>query len=340
LRPLAAYEIAAIYGVAFGLAAATWRYVEKPVRARRVLLSRQRMFALAAATTCLAVAAGGGIRLSEGLWNTPPASVSQLLAAAHDTALSRPCHNWDRKTPDGLANCTLGATDRGRIDFVLLGDSHAGAVATAVDAAAGSVGRKGLQLTSDNCPPLLRTQILVDREMRDCEARNEAALALMQQFHIRRAILVGAWVQYMDGYDKTLRLRDSLEATENDVVKFRRALTDTVDAFRKAGVDLLILGPVPEIAWNVPTMLAAKEWRRQPLPQGPSLDEFLASQRKVMAVLRDLESNGSTVVYPHEQLCASTCLIRMGRDVLYTDSEHLSLSGADLLRPVFARHLK
>ena len=76
-----------------------------------------------------------------------------------------------------------------------------------------------------------------------------------------------------------------------------------------------------------------------PFPEGPSLDDFMTSQRKIMPLLKELERDHINVIYPHERLCAATCLIRLNGEVLYSDSEHLSTHGADLLRPMFVSKL-
>ncbi len=63
------------------------------------------------------------------------------------------------------------------------------------------------------------------------------------------------------------------------------------------------------------------------------------SQRKIMPVLKELERDHVNMIYPHERLCAATCLIQLNGEVLYSDDEHLSTHGADLLRPMFASQL-
>jgi hypothetical protein len=112
-----------------------------------------------------------------------------------------------------------------------------------------------------------------------------------------------------------------------------------LDRLRTDGIDVVIVGPVPEIGWNVPSVLAAKEWRKQPMPEGPSLADFMSSQRKIMPILRELEHDGVHIVYPHEALCTSTCSVQLNGQILYRDSEHLTTQGADLLRPMFVQQL-
>jgi peptidoglycan/LPS O-acetylase OafA/YrhL len=339
LREPQSYEIVALYSLACVIAAATWHYLEKPFRTRNGLISTRRVFMLGAGLSCLALMMGAALRATE-VWSTPPAEVARILAAANDYAPSLgPCHNWDRKNPNQLSNCIIGANDRPAIDFALWGDSHAGAIAIAVNAAANSVSKKGLQLTADDCPPLLRTQVIVGNVMSDCEARNEMAFDLLLRHRIRKAILAGAWVQYVEGDYKALRPNDERKADGDKVAAFRQAIAQTLDRLRTAGIDVVIVGPVPEIGWNVPSVLAAKEWRKQPMPEGPSLADFMSSQGKIMPILRKLEPDAVGIIYPHQVLCRSFCLVQLNGQILYRDNEHLTTQGANLLRPMIVQQL-
>ena len=340
LREPAPHEIALIYLVALGLAAGTWHYLEKPIRARKGLVPAKQLFASAAAVTCLAVAIGGGLGATQGLWAGPPPAVTRILAAAKDFAPSRTaCHNWDRKRPQQFADCIMGDLQRPAFDFALWGDSHAGAVAGAVDAVARELGQKGLQLTSDNCLPVLGTEVILNGAVTDCEARNEATFDLLRQHRVRRVILAGAWIQYLGDYDKVLRMGGKAKAAASSEEALRRGLQQTIRRLHAAGIDVVIVGPVPEIGWNVPSVLAAREWRGKAPPDGPRPADFMAHQRRIMSILSELERDGVAVLYPHERLCQSTCVVRLDGQVLYSDREHLTTAGADLLRPMFARHL-
>jgi peptidoglycan/LPS O-acetylase OafA/YrhL len=341
LREPSALEIAFIYLLAVVLAAATWHYLEKPIRARKGQGSTAGVFAGAATVACVTVAIGWWApRAAEAVWGTSATDVARLLAAAKDYAPALgSCHNWDRKQPERLSHCTMGAQDRLEFDFVLWGDSHAGAVAMAVDGAARDLGKKGLQLTSDDCLPFLRTRVILNRQATDCEARNEASFELMRQLGIHRVMLAGAWVQYAGDYNKVLQPSGVSTTAEDNVAAFRQGFRQTIDILRAAGIDVVVVGPVPQIGWNVPSRLATMTWRKKPLPDGPSLDDFMKSERKIMPLLKELERDHVNVMYPHERLCAVTCLIHLNGEVLYSDDEHLSTRGADLLRPMFISQL-
>jgi peptidoglycan/LPS O-acetylase OafA/YrhL len=339
LREPAAHEIALVYLAAAVLAAGTWQYIEKPVRARTGPVPVNFLFVSATAVTCLVVAIGVGLRTTQ-VSRAPPLAVARILAAAKDFSPSRAgCHNWDRKNPAQFSDCVMGNRDRPEFDFALWGDSHAGAVAGAVDAVGQELGQKGLQLTADNCPPLLRTQVFVNGALSDCEARNETALTLLRQHHVRRVLLVGAWVQYLGNYDQAIRPSDEPSAAINNTAAFLVTLRQTVSLLRAAGIDVVLVGPAPEIGWHVPSVLAARKWRGQALPDGPSLGDFLENQRKVLPALKQLEADGLPVMYPHERLCRPTCIVHLVGQILYSDNEHLTTPGADLLRPMFARQL-
>jgi peptidoglycan/LPS O-acetylase OafA/YrhL len=340
LREPDVFEIAVLYGLSVFLAAITWRYVEQPVRKRKILIPVRHLFASAAATTCLAAGVGLGVRASAGVWGPPPPNVAYILAAAKDYApLHSACHNWDRRAPELFLNCTIGDKDKESIDFVLWGDSHAGALGMAVDTAAINVSKKGLQLTADNCPPLLRTHVILRNKETDCNARNDIALDLLHQHRIRRVILASAWSQYLGRGDKELKpVREPAAAKDNRAV-FRWALEQTISKLRAMHIDVLIVGPVPKIGWDVPSMLAAAEWRKRPSPEGPSFENFLLTERDIISALRELEHSDVHVFYPHELLCNSICRVKQHGEVLYSDTEHLSIKGAELLIPAFVSNL-
>ena len=341
LREPAPHEIALLYLTAVVLAAATWRFIEKPIRARKGSLPARRLFAAAAAVTVLAIAVGTGLRATqERLLAAPPPDVARILAAAKDFAPSRAaCHNWDRKRPDQFADCVMGDRGQPGFDFALWGDSHAGAVAGAVDAVGRDLLLKGLQLTSDDCLPVLGVDVVLNGAVTDCAARNEATFALLPQHHVRQVILAGAWVQYLGDYNKVLRLLGGADASLHSTAVLSRQLNQTIRRLQDAGIEVVIVGPVPYIGWNVPSVLAASASRGMAPPDGPRLGDFMAHQRHVLAILREAEQDGAAIIYPHERLCQLTCIVRLDGQVLYSDDEHLTTAGAKLLQPMFVRKL-
>jgi peptidoglycan/LPS O-acetylase OafA/YrhL len=333
------YEITALYLLSVVLAAATWRYLETPIRARKGRGSAKAVFAGAATAGGVVILLSASLNVGARFWTMPP-DAARILEAAEDYApRSSPCHNWDRVGMDKLSDCTIGAAGRPGFDFVLWGDSHAGAIGAATDTAGHQTEKRGLQLTADSCPPLLGMRIFDQGGETHCEAYNDAALRLVRQLGIRQAILAGAWIQYVAAPGTVIRLRQDPGSASDNLAVLQRSLQQTIERLRAIDTNVLLVGPVPEIGWHVPTALAKMAWHGQPLREGPAFADFLQSEQPILAELKKWERNGVPVVYPHERLCKSTCAVRLGDTILYSDSEHLTKKGAELLLPQLARYL-
>lgn len=176
---------------------------------------------------------------------------------------------------------------------------------------------------------------------------NGAAIELLQKYRIRKVILVAQWAWYAEGngvkqqqvWPVSLRPADETSVTENGGNALQHALTVTIDLLRAADIKVIVVGPIPEIGWNVPAVLAALQWRQQPKPEGPAANEFFNRQRVVFPILKALERE-TVVVYPHERLCSSFCLVELEGKILYRDGEHLTIGGAELLEPMLVRALQ
>jgi peptidoglycan/LPS O-acetylase OafA/YrhL len=339
LQEPAPHVIALLYLTAFVLAAITWRFVEKPIRACRGSSSARHVFTAATAITVLAITVGTGLRLAQGL-TEPPTNVAHILAAAKDFAPSRAaCHNWDRQSRDQFADCVMGDKSQPGFDFALWGDSHAGAVAGVVDTVGRDISLKGLQLTSDDCLPVLGVNVVLGGAVTDCAARNEATYVLLTEHRVRQVVMEGAWFQYLGTDGKSLRLSNGTDTGLQSSEVLSRQMTQTIRRLQRSGIAVTIVGPVPYIGWNVPSVLAARASRGILPREGPRFSDFAEHQRQTLAILREAEANGATIVYPHERLCQLTCLVRLDDQILYSDDEHLTTAGATILQPMFMGEL-
>ena len=166
------------YVVAGALATITWLLIEKPIRDRRGWFTTRRVFIWAAGVSCIVIAAGATLRSAERLWQPPPtlrACLPQQMTTLLAKADAKIGIVWPRHS---LRIARLVTTAEASLILPCRGDSHAGAIGEAVAAAAKEVTKRGLQFTSDNCPPLLDTNIVVDKTVTDCGARNAAAFEL------------------------------------------------------------------------------------------------------------------------------------------------------------------
>jgi peptidoglycan/LPS O-acetylase OafA/YrhL len=346
LRELKGQEIAALYAFALVLSAATWRFVELPIRLRKIRFSTKQTLATCAGFGCALVALGLAIWGTNGLQARLPADVVRTLSASSDFDSQRyACHNWDRSDLAGSSNCIIGATEKAAFNFAFWGDSIAGSMASAVDFAARSTGVKGLQLTTAACPPLLETDVVLRHRLTDCRERNEAAFRLLKKHGIRHVIMGAEWEWYADGegigfgtsWPVALRANGSTRQDQKGPLALQEALKSTIERLRAENIDVTVLGPIPIIGWNVPEVIATLEWRGVRPPDGLTLDEFMNQQRTIFPIMKVLEQEGVRVVYPGAYLCASICFLRLDDEILYKDGEHLTTRGAALLQPLFVR---
>jgi hypothetical protein len=121
-------------------------------------------------------------------------------------------------------------------------------------------------------------------------------------------------------------------------------LTRTVLRLRALGKHVAILGPVPEIGYDVPTAAQVVYWSGRNLESiiAPTRDAFLERNRLVLALLDTLRrTTGVEVVMLDSQTCdSSICHVLLRGRLLYRDDDHLSTFGSMQLAPLFANVLR
>ncbi len=270
----------------------------------------------------------------------------QALAYLAPEADAIPADCFSRPAADVLAGrtCLIGAANA-KPTFVIWGDSHAARAAVAVSDAGRAMHQTGWYAATASCPPLIDVKWTTI----GCTAFNQAVMRRIRNDGTTTVILSAFWEFYAAGQqvgDKTFfALTDPQTVTpgrsENARV-FRRGLLRTVDALHREGKRVIILGPIPEIGWSVPALLAKAAQSGQPLPSGPTLDAFLSRQASVLETLREAARRpGVTIVYLHPALCtAGGCAIGANGQTFYRDDNHLSNVGVRLIEPTIAASLR
>ena len=349
VRPLTTLEAAALIAISFVIAHLSWRFVESPFRAKRRNFSRNQIFAFASGATVVMLALGATIDVRDGLPSrvSPEVAVAAAGAFDADVAFRRRCSNFSPAQVSKDVLCRIGSNHRAPPTFVLWGDSHADALASVVSNVARDAGQTGLFAGSGGCAPLLGVSRTASRAF-PCESFNDRVVDLIRGDEtLSTVILVSRWVLTADGRrylnesgaDASVRDSQSHEVglAENRAV-FRRGLERTLAALRDAGKRVVVVGPVPEIGFDVPTTLARNLWFKRGFEIEPARDAFLARQRFVLDTLNELQHRFAFVlIEPHELLCdAARCSVGTGDRPLYVDDNHLSITGAATLRALFA----
>ncbi|GAA0542467.1 peptidoglycan/LPS O-acetylase OafA/YrhL [Rhizomicrobium palustre] len=336
-------ETAGLVALTLAASVLSWRFIEQPFRAKDAV-SRKPLFAMAAAAMALlCIFAGVGIT-TNGL---PGRFDSKIVAIAAQQAPRDAVrdHCFGIKPEDVSVHrlCGIGE-ERQPASFVLWGDSHAEAIEPAIADIAKRHNRRGLFAGSPSCVPLVG----VDRyDVPACRAFNDRVLAMiLRHKEITTVILMARWGKAAQGTaygnegNGFVAIGDDeahAQAPAENAPIFARGLKRTVDALRAGGKQVLLVGPVPEIGWTVPQVLArlAQE-HREHVVVSPPAKKFYEREAEVLPLFHAMaEQQGVSAVFPHDYLCKSgRCAVRKEGIPLYKDEHHLSDYGAKKLEPL------
>lgn len=342
---LSPQEIAGLIALSFTLAFLSWRFVELPFRGRQGVLSRHKLFAVAGISIVVAAAVGEILILENGFPQRYDANVRAILAEVDDRdPRARRCTDLAPKKVTTEHLCHIGRTNQ-QPSFLLWGDSHAGAMLPAIDAAASIKDRAGWFAGYNGCAPLLG----VSRpDSPKCRPFNDAMLRIALRPDIRLVLLDARWALYSDPapYDVDDRrgaMTDSqftdgnAESAAAMSAVFARGLIRTVQTLVAAGKKVVIVSSVPETRWPVPQALAYSALTGIRIEIEPTKSEFLARQKFAFALFNDMRARfGVAIVYPDKALCSPRmCVVARHGIPLYFDAGHLDVYGARPLAALF-----
>ena len=347
-RPLNHAEQVVILAAVLLAALLLWRFVEQPLRSGGGLPNAPALKAIAAG--CAAVVALGLLLHSDraSLWrlsSPAQASLSQLRTATKSRPACYRDAGWLENAPAGRKACRWSTPTATGSDLVIWGDSHAGALAPELAERllqAGGI-RSGLLLSRPHCPPLQGVILQGSKVDPDCAAYVAAVLAAVARHKPKLVVVVARWALISselrspgDGSEPG-RI---LEAASGRRISLGEALGHTLGQLRRHTEHVVVIGPVPEIEYNVPATLVRSLRGLSRLPPVWRHD-FERRQSLVLAALGEIEAAGqATVLYPHTALCeGKTCAVADGVRPLYSDDDHLSPFGAERVARALAPRL-
>ncbi len=241
------------------------------------------------------------------------------------------------------------------VGAVLLGDSHADAVVTAV-AAAAPAGLGVMDLTYASCPTLFDMKYL---ETRSAENKGQrcAAYQLWVESHLQgvphsvplvivnRAMAYALGPEYAfdgsAGHPMVYFDVPHVESSPEFLAQFAARLTDSICRFA-AQRTVYVVKPIPEMSERVPQYMARALILGQQRHVGLALADHLKRQAFVIKAYEDAQAKcGVKLLDPYPWLCPDGLCAGEDRGMpLYYDDDHLSERGnkrlVPMFRPVFA----
>jgi hypothetical protein len=250
--------------------------------------------------------------------------------------------------PESIIPCKVG--DKSQTpSFIIIGDSHAPTYGKAIHNSAAINHVAGILSYSKWCPTLL--DMITKPQVGDiaCNQYNHMAFSYIKEHpEIKTVILASRWTIWVEGnrYKQEEGSNAQLEDTLNEVpsntseeLLFRIGLERTVKAILGLGRKVVIVAPLPEIGYDVPSanFIASRTGRNINEIIAPSEEEFLARNQKTFSIFKSIEDKyGIKIIEPWKILCMEgKCRVAVNGIPLYNDDDHLSIFGSELLSPIF-----
>jgi peptidoglycan/LPS O-acetylase OafA/YrhL len=320
----------------------SWRFIETPIRERRLLGSDRAIFAFGLTATALGALFGYAAYSSGGFPWRARAALSGFVAPTRSPRQHECFDDYSRGT---IRSCEIGSAGAAHTSFLVVGDSHALSLLPALDALAARHDLRGIFSGTSGCLPFLgavpsRDPVSAER----CTLLTEGALRTARELHLSQVILVARWNYYTEiGPDGTFQAvlnshHHSISVGESRAV-FSEQLRATVAAYRQIGATISVILQVPQQRVGPEALLY-----RRALPKllggvdsrsvgTLDLAQHRLDQRYAEAAFRNFP--GLQVVDLSAMLCerAGTCVMFHGGQSLYFDDNHLSLLGAQYIEP-------
>jgi peptidoglycan/LPS O-acetylase OafA/YrhL len=344
LGDLAPAETAGLLALALVLSLLSWHFVEQPARHAGARLPWSRLVTVATCCVLCVSSAGAGLLLWRGL-------PGRMTDEAFGLIASQPLRNGDYRS------CYVSSPAEARISklckignaatdpsFVLWGDSHAEALRGAVHAAAAASDSAGAFAGENGCPPLIGT---TQPQKPTCPAISDALFHLIAGTKsIDTVILAARWGWWAEGspYKREsgppvpLGLPGVPDAEVGNRAALSAGLEHTIAALLSAGKRVWLVGPVPEVGYDVPRYSYLRSLGfAGGLDIAPTRAEFSQRQVFVLDLMKGLTDRYPLgTIWPHERLCNEiSCAVARDNHLLYADDDHLSVFGAQSIAGLF-----
>lgn len=317
----------------------SYHLVETPARRYLTNMSMRKNAAVLLSCAIAVTVAGLGVRLNQGVNGRLPAEVE---------AISLESKNKNPRRDECLLmtgvvspSCTFGGSE---LQAIVLGDSHANAVVSAVVSAAPSSNSAIMEWTYSGCPTIQGVHHPVQRQ---CGEFVEWAIQKLKTIPSNiPVVIVNRYAQYAIGANENIG-EDNIpqvyfskpyQTSEPDFIdEYSRNLKDTACEIAKNHTVYLVR-PIPEMGVDVPTRAARAALAGTQKPIYVSLADYNHRQAfiwKAQDAARD--QCGVKILNPLPYLCSDgRCVGTKDNQPLYRDDDHLSESGNKVLVPMFS----
>ncbi|MEM6278871.1 MAG: acyltransferase family protein [Verrucomicrobiota bacterium] len=331
--------------ISFLLSWLTYRFVETPVRKRRILRGGKSLVLSALALSLLLV--GIGYALEAGILRKPGKPGGEMEWKVEIGVPGIPAlEDWG-ETEERIR---FGSEEKTDVEFLVWGDSHSLAMTSVLDDLGKEYGISLYSAWQQGDPPIL--DVASRKYPQEGKIFDERVRLFIEKRNFAAAFLVARWPIYVEG---TPAGSTGFSITPPSVKWDRRSaartlfeaeFADTVEFLQDKGIDVYVVANVGYQPVNVP------EAMEQLHGTGRSVNSFAVplayhreQNRKMMELLQNtIEGSGVTFLDPLPYLTDKEGIYLLEKDgrPLYSDRSHLSPFGSrqveDLFVPVFRKY--
>lgn len=327
----------ALAAVSFVLAIASWRWVEQPFRHRT--LPAPSILVRYVAAGAVAVSMLVAVRVSDGWSQRLPAStvvIERVIEQGRGAVCLR-----DFGDVDILRNETCLPGPKGKPAIAILGDSHAAALSGGLTELAIEQGVRPLFYVKSACTPLAGVTVQQPWHLNqpiECASYLRKAVAeITADPDIKLVVLAAYWA--LDAWVSA----DDLTTPLDRQTAIDTGLNGMIDTLRAAGKEVVVLGDVPYLKFDVPryAMGLTLPLRRAAigmLTESPSLTEETVGPDLINPAMLQANEQLREIVERRGDasfvdLAAEFCLLKSCRfakdgELWYFDNAHLSARGS------------
>lgn len=319
-----------LIAITLGLAYLSWRFVENPVRNRK-LFSRKMIFTGTAIVSILVLGLSFVVsRNSINESRTSLATGRHLIAMKEELkrnyGLSKTCRKFVGNNPD----CINGSDPT----VLLWGDSHAMHIAPWLKESATRV--PFIQQTLSACAPILgqaysSADYGIEQGL-ECIDQNDSVFAwLKTQPNIKTVILSSTWNTALGPQFNTMNRKKEIALNATIGIN---TLRSTITSIQKLGKKVVVVSPVPKNIENTGLCLQKASIFGIPL-SSCNFDIGVNLQKDVDGYLINIEDLAGVVHLAKYMCVATTCKVSLGKTFIYRDAGHLSNAGSGALGKKF-----
>ncbi|MEZ5493765.1 MAG: acyltransferase family protein [Pseudomonadales bacterium] len=325
----------------FVVAELSYRVVENPFRKRRngAVWVMPTTVLLASAGVCVLAL---GVMKFKGLPDRVDPVVVKLAAEKSNVDRSKSNCIYGKNAAQGPLSCEYG---KGEIRAVVLGDSHAIAIASAIHAALPEPSGKVLLWSRAACPFIKGVTAKIDQDCNDFVSWVLESIKTIPS-HVPVILIQRSSLYVMganEGVVGTGKIKPPIYFDQpydypapEFLAQFRQHTLDTLCEVSKSR-QLYWMKPTPELKVGVPQVMARAKMRNMDKRVSVSLVEYNERNNFIFSLMNDAKENcGVKTLDPLPFLCDDkACYGDKNGWPIYFDDDHLSASGNKLLVPMF-----